>query len=209
MDAATQAAMDTAYWTEWLVWATVFLGVATLVLGAAAIWGDSIKARWLRPRLTVGLLSTQGMDEVSARYYRLRVTNLANTMATSVQVFLLRVDEVVSGAPSERWASEIPLIWMNESTRDKVPTLGRDAPEICDLFCVSQESLRITTRSVPHSLGRIMNWPVGKPVHLILTVEARSEAARSRPARIDVNWGGGWLPGDAEMAKTLSVRLLS
>lgn len=89
---ALTAAVETAYWTEWLVWATVFLGVATLALGAVAIWGDFAKAKWLRPRLAVALWSAEGMDEGSARYYRLRVTNHAHTPATNVEVHLLRVE---------------------------------------------------------------------------------------------------------------------
>lgn len=104
----------------------------------------------------------------------------------------------------------MPLIWMNASTRETAPTLGRNAPEICDLFTVGPGlGLRLAPQESVHSLERIMKWPVGAPVHLLLTVEARSRESRSDPVSIEVNWGGAWLPDDAEMALALKVAQLA
>lgn len=34
--------------------------VATLILGALAIWGEALRAKWLGPRLTLRLFDPQG-----------------------------------------------------------------------------------------------------------------------------------------------------
>lgn len=206
---ATQAAIDTALWTAALFWATLFLGVATLALGVAAIWGDVLKSMWLRPKLKVALQSSQGMVEGSARYYRLLVTNSARTPARECQVHLIRVERLDHGEHRTAWESEVPLQWMHADIKPTAALIGRDTKEICDLFLGARGAGLIVSPMVPSdSLRSATRCEMGAPAHMILTVQARSDEGASPPVRIEIEWDGGWVDDDKEMAKILRVTQL-
>src|SRR6266478_2771680 len=96
--------------------------IATLILGALAIWGESLRARWVGPRLTLELLDPlgerigMGPDGTPSRWYHLRVTNQRRSAAAqNVRVVLVKVlrpsaDGVFQPVPL---SGQLQLGWQN------------------------------------------------------------------------------------------------
>ena len=133
--------------------------LATLLLAVLAIWGESIRAKLVGPKLTLKLFDPLGeridlSDGSEARYYHLNVTNTRRTAhANNVRVVLTKVlRSAADGSfPSESLTGPIQLKWQHGHSMPQYPTIG---PAInCDLGCVvNGKGFRLSTLFVPNNL---------------------------------------------------------
>ena len=129
------------------------LGVAAqVVIAIAAIWGERIRARLIRPRLQLALVGGPGDLEpralagagiVTVRYHRLQVRNLArHTVANEVQVFITQIER---REPSGRIRiiPTGPLAWQHEAVYPKARNIGHSTIAVVDLLFRYRDTIRL------------------------------------------------------------------
>lgn len=190
------------FWMDWGVQAVV--GAGTLLVAGAAVFADSIKAKFVR--LSIDVDSIHGTyqpfvkvvkqgdqiigksDSIPARFYRLRVTNGSRRFpAHRTTVWLLKIDHHETDGT---WRGEIPLTWQHEDFLPGPRVIG-EHPAFADLFSISSEgALTIQVRNPPVGLKHIFRGPC----ELWLTVQARSDESSSEEYRFHIRWDGNWDP---------------
>ena len=102
---------------------------ATVTIAALAVWGERIRALFLKPKLRLQLRNEFGeltdqhllnkagnvVGVLPARYYHLRVTNETHFPAAhEVLVYLTRVEKPgPDGDPQTLYETDLPLSWMH------------------------------------------------------------------------------------------------
>jgi hypothetical protein len=145
------------FWIQTAVQAVAVF--ATLLLAVLAIWGNTIKAKLVGPKLTLKLFDPLGeridlSDGSEARYYHLRVTNTRRSAhANNVRVVLTKVMRSAADGsfPSESLTGPIQLTWQHGHSMPQYPTIG---PAInSDLgFVVKSKGFMLSTHFVPNNL---------------------------------------------------------
>jgi hypothetical protein len=196
-------------------WIMLFAGLGTWTVAFIALFGDRIRARWVRPELTVelvhdgGELETQTFRDqgnatvrqrtLDARFYRLRVTN-TNRRGPAHEVHVV-IESITRPSPANQSRilevrGPIPLRWQHAEAFPTVRNVG--SAVVADFLVVtSDRKLAFQTAPAPR------DYVLG--VDLLITVVARSLERESQPIRIRVVWDGGWHIGETEMKHHLSV----
>ncbi len=111
--------------------------LAALILAGLAVWGNSIRAKLVGPKLKLKLFDPEGeridlTDGSQARYYHLRVINeRRSSQANNVRVVLTKVMRPAADGtiPTESLTGPVQLIWQHGHSMPQYPRL-RDAPKI-------------------------------------------------------------------------------
>lgn len=182
---------------------------ATLILAGLAIWGDSIRARLVGPRLTLLLFDPQGerinlSDGTPSRWYHLRVTNeRRSARAANVRVVLTKVSRPSADGHVRPTllSGPIQLTWQHGHSLPQYPTLG---PALnADLGFVTKNGVfRLTTMFVPNNL----NVEVKPGERVIIEALAISDDAESVPICVEVAWDGVWSEDATEMSSHLVAK---
>src|ERR1700688_3135851 len=199
-------------------------GVASsVIIATVAIWGERIRAALFRADLRLGLAkddgeratvvqtqalsgSTSETQILSARYYRLRVTNRARYPAAhEVEVLLTQLDKRgPDGRPQPEYKGALPLTWQHQSLYSKTRTIGRTTIADVDLLFVCPDFVRLTPMLDPLNFATTMRGEQ----HFWVTVVARGLDAESKPLRLKVDWDGNWALGDTEMLGHFKVSIV-
>ncbi|MFI5387596.1 MAG: hypothetical protein ACHQ50_15925 [Fimbriimonadales bacterium] len=189
----------------------------TWFLGAAAIYGERIRAAVLRPKLklqlvnSIGELTTQieqtdqaPAKSILARYFHMRLTNERRfPVAHEVEVLLTKLeDRGADGNPRAIYEDDIPFSW-KYGLYDRFRTIGHATRATADLLFVREDRLQLLAHA-PNNLGATM---LGE-THIWITAVARGLEGESNPLRIKVDWDGHWDRGDAEMQRHLKIAVV-
>jgi len=202
------------FWWNW--WVNFGVAIGTLATVLAALFGDWLKAKLFQPNLNLELVSPGGnlttavllsptgeTRQESARYYHVRVSNLARwPSATQLQVFLIRIE--VPGPDGElilEWAGDIPLRWKFQEIQPISRTVGLSAD--CDLCSVIKGKwLELHPLIVPNNLTARRN----KKTDMVVSLQARSNEGESPIRRFRISWDGQWEDGESEMTRHLVIK---
>jgi hypothetical protein len=184
--------------------------VTTLILGALAIWGESIRARWVGPKLTLGLLDPQGErigigspHGTPSRWYHLRVTNQRRSApAKNVRVVLVKVSRPSADGQIRPTALSGPVQigWQHGNFMPQYPTLG---PALnADLGFVTGGGFQLTPIFTPNNL----NITLQAGERMVVEALAISDETESSSLCVEVSWDGTWAEDAAEMSRHLVVK---
>lgn len=183
--------------------------VATLLLGAIAIWGDVIKAKLLGPKLKLSLFSPEGerinlTDGTNARYYHLRVTNSRRSArAHNVRVVVTKIVRPAADGsiPKETLSGPVQLTWQHGHSMPQYPTLG---PSLnCDLGCLLKDKgFFLSLWFVPNNVDPKVLGGQKMQVEAI----AVSDGTESSPVTVEITWDGTWREDAKEMTKHMVVK---
>jgi hypothetical protein len=190
---------------------------ASVAVAVLAIWGDRIRSALLRPRLQLELLSTTGelttqVEQLpgsparffAARYYHMRVTNLARfPVAHEVQVLLTHFEtRGPDGRPATHLSGgALPLMWRNQPLHQISRAIGHATVADADLLFVREDFLQLTLMLVPNNLAANMRGDT----HFWVTLVARGLEGESRSVRLQIDWDGKWDRGDTEMSRHVRI----
>jgi hypothetical protein len=194
------------FWMDWGVRAVV--GIGTILVAAAAIFADAVKAKFVRLSISVdnvhgtyqpyvvvikdGEQVVAQSASIPARYYHLRVTNRSRRFpAHRTTVWLLKL-ELKEKDSLESWRGEIPLAWQHEDFLPGPRVIG-EHPSLCDLFSISSQGpgpLTIQVRNPPVGFTQTFKGAC----EFWVTVQARSDENSSGEYRFHVKWDGNWDP---------------
>ena len=183
--------------------------LATLLLAILAIWGNSIRARLVGPKLKLKLFNPEGerinlSNGSQARYYHVRVTNeRRSAQANNVRVVLTKVMRPAADGsiPLDSLSGPIQLTWQHGHSMPQYPTIG---PAInCDLGClINGKGFVLTTLFVPNNLDNkiLANQKIK------IEVIAIADETESNPLCIEIAWDGQWTEDLKEMMKHMVVK---
>jgi hypothetical protein len=188
--------------------------LALVVSVLALFWGDAIRRLFVRPKLSVSLLSGKGHktiwnNEIPMYFYHLRVKNSRRTPAMNVEVLLTRLEYAPSiGADFKPvdLRNRIQLAWPypNLPNHQQRPTIG---PEyLCDLGHLEKKIneepvFRLQTYIKPEDFESV------KPREKMqLEIKAVAENAESEPLRLEIYWDGMWTEDSASLAEHFQIR---
>jgi len=186
-----------------------FMVIATLLLGAIAIWGDWIKAKLFAPRLTVEILNEKGeatkfSDGVMSRHYHLVIKNhRKSSPAHNVRVLMIGFARPIADGRygNSPLSGGLQLVWQFKDSIPQFPVIG--SPLICDLGNVRQDgTFTLTTMFRPVYLDTNIN----KNQKAKVTVQAVSDEGESEPLAIEIAWDGIWEEDTARMAEHLVIK---
>jgi len=182
--------------------------IATLLLGAIAIWGDSIKEKLLGPKLQLSLFDPEGdrinlRDGTNARYYHLRVTNTHRlAQAHNVRVVVTKIvgPSADGSIPDETLSGPVQLTWQHGHSMPQYPTVG---PSInCDLGCLLKDKgFSLSLLFVPNNV----NPQVPSNQKMQIEAIAVSDETESNPITVEIIWDGVWTEDAKEMRKHMVV----
>jgi hypothetical protein len=203
-------------WVSEVGVAATVIGVATgVAVAILAIWGERVRAAFLKPKLRLrlrgdkGELFAGGLSDPSVepgRYYHLLVTNEARFPAAhEVVVFLTRLEKRgPDGEPQTVYNTDLPLSWMfPQLYDDRRRTIGSTTVAISDLFVAHPTRLKLLPLLAPSNLPDTFQ----PDAHFWVTVVARGINGQSNYLRLRVNWNGQWHLGQTEMANHLKITL--
>jgi hypothetical protein len=193
---------------------------ATVIVASLAIWGERIRATFLKPKLRLrlrndfGELTEQRLTDQfgnvvgvqPARYYHLRVTNETHFPAAhEVLVFLTKVERPgPNGEAQTLYETDLPLSWMHPQLyKDPHRTIGNSTVAISDLFFVSPNRLRLLPVMTPNNLPDTFQ----PDAHFWVTLVARGIDGESNYLRLKVDWDGAWHSGETEMRQHLVISI--
>lgn len=183
--------------------------VATLLLGVLAIWGESLRARFTGPRLTVRLFKSEGelitiATGSPARYYHLRVVNTRpSALATNVRVVLTKVARPAADGQM-RWeplTGPVPFRWQHAEMLPENITIGPPLNADLGFLVQSSTAFPLSLPLAPNNLNAL----VRKGETLGVEVQALSDQTMSKPLRVSISWDGNWSDDSIQMTKHLVV----
>ena len=183
--------------------------IATLLLGAIAIWGDSIKVKLLGSKLQLSLFDPEGnrinlTDGTNTRYYHLRVTNTRRlAQAHNVRVVVTKIVRPAADGsiPEETLSGPVQLTWQHGHSMPQYPTVG---PSInCDLGCLLKDKgFSLSLLFVPNNV----NPQVLSNQKMQIEAIAVSDETESNPITVEITWDGAWTEDAKEMRKHMVVK---
>lgn len=196
------------FWTQTLV--QIAGVIVTLILGALAIWGEWLRARWVGTKLSLDLLDPQGQriglggpNGIPSRWYHLRVTNQRRSApAKNVRVVLVNVSRPAADGQIRPTplSGPVQLGWQNGAFVPQYPTIG--PPLNADLGMVTGGEFRLTTLFVPNDL----NVTLQAGQRMVVEALAISDETESAPLCVEISWDGTWAEDTVEMSRHLVVR---
>jgi len=201
--------------TRFEFWSLVVGSVAaaaTFFAVIVALWGERIRQRWNRPKLTLSLLSPLGeLNEtaqgVQGRYYGLVVRNeRASVPAENTRVHLTDVQTAPDGTwRSVAFTKPVQVSWRWPKITPPYIKVGPD--EVASfLFLMKPDGfLQLQLLWCPNNLDPRI--PPQKPTRLVFL--AVSDTARSNELTIEVAWDGEWSEETSEMGRHLVVRVVT
>ena len=199
--------------TEFQAWIQISV---SLTLAVLAIWGETLRARLLGPKLSIRLLDSQGErtsvrdvtnERTPARWYHLQVTNRRRTAhAKNVRVVLTKVSRPSADGVVRRTSlsGPIQLTWQHNHSIPQFPTVG---PTLnADLgYIRSDGTFRLTPLFAPNNL----NIAVAAGERIVVEALAISDETESKPVSVEIAWDGVWSEDAAEMQRHLVVKEVS
>ena len=176
-----------------------------------AIWGESVRARLVGPRLTLRLFDSKGeridTNGAPSRWYHLNVTNARRSArATNVRVVLTKVSRPSADGQVHptRLSGPIQLAWQHGHVLPQFPTLG---PALnADLgFVKKDEVFRLTPTIIPNNL----NVEVKRGERVVIEALAISDETESAPVCVEIAWDGVWSEDATEMEKHLVAKQMA
>jgi len=188
-----------------------FMVIATLLLGAIAIWGDWIKAKLIGPRLVVDILNpmgeaTQFSDGVASRHYHLIVRNkIKSSPAHNVRVLMTGLSRPTADGRygNSTLSGGVQFVWQFKDSVPQFPVIG--SPLICDLGNIRQDGpFTLATMFRPIYLDTTINSNQRAKV----TVQAVSDECVSPPLNVEISWDGKWEEDTGRMAEHVVIKVV-
>lgn len=225
-------------------WILAAGAVATFLLAAVAVFGDTVRGWLIRPRLEVTIdlgppdchktklaagHSEGGVPSIEEDVYflRLRVTNLGNEKAVSVEVFASQLERTRADGTFQRADSFLPmnLFWSHTERAVFSPAISPRMYRHCDFAHIVRPAGRAQFKVED------TQWPNVSPTQTILSIDTVVKsyslphllppgtyrltilvaAANAKPIRrtLEVTLNGGWYDDPQDMfGQGVAVRLL-
>jgi hypothetical protein len=183
--------------------------VATLILAALAIWGQSVRAKLVGPKLTLSLLDPlgeripMGPAGTPSRWYHLRVVNERRSApAKNVRVVIDKVSRPSADGQFRPTAlsGHLQLAWQHGNTLPQYPTLG--PPLNADLGWLASGEFHLKVLIIPNHVS--MHLKAGEK--MLIEVLAVSDETESAPLCLEISWDGRWSEDSSEMARHLVIK---
>jgi len=200
--------------TRFEIWSLVVqavVGIGTLLVAIAAIWGEFFRSRWTGPRLRVSLLNPIGeltmvkskQTRKQARYYHLKVSNDREwPAAENVRVVVTKIFALADGHWVDRsFSGPLQLRWQFAKSHPRFAYVGPDV--ICDLGRVVQGG-RFELR--PYDCPGNFTGYLSEGGQMLVELVAVADSGKSEATRIEITWDGQWSDKDAEMSRHLVVK---
>lgn len=184
-----------------------------MLLAEIALFGDKLRARFFPPQLELTIRSMEGEKTTltnldgqfldDTRYYYILVSNSRRwSPAENTQVFLTRLEEPgPRGDLQVRWFGDTQLRWRNQEIVPLLRTIGPDAD--CDFCRVEKKGILMPIPLVAAN-NLPTRWSGG--CDFVVTLEARSNFADSKPLRVRAAWNGRWNDGVEEMKQNIQIK---
>ena len=194
---------------EYSLWINGLYVLATLLLAAIAIWGERIRQRWLRPKLSLALaeptLTHHSAPDSKGWYYHLRVVNDRRTSpATNVRVLFQRM--LKKGADDtwqeQRFTGPVQVMWRWPNYTPQFTTVGPDEYSAFARIIEGRKALELRLYWYPNNLTPFI--PSGEITRL--QFKAVSDIAESNVLTIEIAWDGQWEQGSTEMARHMIIK---
>jgi hypothetical protein len=200
-------------YSGWSLFVNSLVAIGTIGAVIVALFGNWIRLRFFPPKLSIGLLDTEGekvpvtnpaghvVDE--ARYYHLLVSNSRRWFpAKNVDVRLLQLEEPAPGGGWRIASGAIaPMMCRNQAFNPMKHDIGSDMDfDICSV----RKSGKVLLHPIfaPNNLQTVWNGACD----LILSFQARSTEVDTRMVRIRISWDGKWQDGTKEMQDHFKIR---
>jgi hypothetical protein len=213
---STISAFLTAVGTIALAAFTGALVVANALVVLIAVFGDQIRARFLGPRLTVGLTKYEGelvRTDMGAReiYYHLNVENHGQSAAMNARILCYKVERRLRDGSfrEERLAAPAQLLWRfsDVSGFRTIPAqMVAPCAAVCDLAHVAENGTKlslcvVSTESFPGHLAR------NDTIRVTLAASA-DNYQMPNACTLEIFWDGEWREGPEDMEKHLTLRVV-
>jgi hypothetical protein len=187
--------------------------LALVVSVLALFWGDAIRRLFVRPKLSVSLVSGKGhktvwSNEIPMYFYHLRVKNSRRTPATNVEVLLMRLETAPYGHPlvPVDLRNRIQLAWPypNLPNHQQRPNIG---PEyVCDLGHL-EKKINEEPVFMLQTYIKPDNFESLRPrQRMRLEIKAVGENAESEPLWLDIYWDGEWTDDSTSLADHFQIK---
>ena len=207
----------------WLNWSVNF-GTAIFTLAAVlvAMFGEKLKAKFFKPRLTLELennhgemtmitlewQTTDGMQRRTeeARYYHLVVRNERKwPSSTQTQVFLKQIEQPgPDGVLQIKWTGELPIQWTHQSLYPIARTIGPAAT--CDICSVVKGKwFQFHPLLVPNNF----QLHYRDPCTVVASFLIKGNEGESKIYRFQLSWDGKWADGNQEMSQHFVIKDIS
>lgn len=193
--------------------ASIITAVATVLLAAIAIFGDSIRRYFYRPKLKVvlehpeGDLTTISPSGTPSRWYHLTVSNTQRQFPFhNVAVHLLELHAMHSSGDWTRvWRGNAALGWRYEEIGFQPKTVGHSRD--VDL-CYVKKDVSVIKFRMPFFPNNLKNEveQLSLAFRIKLTLQAFGDEGDSEKIVIEISWDGVWLDGSNEMRNHFRVK---
>ncbi|MAZ00526.1 MAG: hypothetical protein CMH32_08345 [Micavibrio sp.] len=184
--------------------------LGTLLLACVALWGNSFKTLFIRPKLILSLKKTEKeAGELTydggkpVRYYHLILRNKSKFLkATDVQINLIRVDQKKeTGQYDQLCAFEgIPFCWQFHEYLERTRDIYANKL-IADLCKLTRESFQFTTYITPNVMQKNYTDSFDMQIH----IRAQSVETSSNLLVLRIKWDGVWTDEGASNVKIEDV----
>jgi hypothetical protein len=203
---------ESEFWWNW--WIQFAVAIGTMLVAAVAVFGDAIKASFIRLSISIdsiygvdqpvvsalmlgGQIVAQGTDQIPARFYHLRVQNNSRLFpANRVDVWVIKIDQYHETGP-RTWRCDVPLAWRHRHFLPGPRKVSRHQPALADLFSISRGTLTLQIPDAPIGLPT----KLGGRCELLVTLQARSDERNSGENRFRIKWDGQFDPDTERMAR--------
>jgi hypothetical protein len=185
--------------------ATIFVGLATLLLALVALFGK----KFYPPKLEITLPDPPGElakwkrdgKDHRAWFYHARVVNRRRwSPGTNLSLNLIAVEEERADHTfSEEWQGDVQIRWKYPSHYPQPNSIGKPV----DYDLVSFDEDRFVSLH-PIAASSPLKWD--KAFRIRVWLQARSTEGDSLVTRFYISWNGAWAEAEKEMGKYFSIK---
>lgn len=194
------------FWYMLVQWIFV---VCTLLLAAIAIWGQTIRAMFYAPLLSIELRDSKGNqsrfgDGIMSRYYHIAVRNKRRiSPAHNVRVVIRAIFRPSSDGTTKPmiFPGPMQLAWQFQASNPQFQTIGAESS--CDLGYI-REGEDFTLSTLYRSIS--FNPTLSAGNQMTVTIVALSDEVESEELRLEIAWDGKWDNDSNIMCKHLVVK---
>jgi hypothetical protein len=196
----------------------IVISLLALVVSVLALfWGDAIRRLFVRPKLSVSLVSGGGYktvwnNEIPMYFYHLRVKNSSQTPAMKVEVLLMRLQTAPSFGAN--WCkpvdfrNRIQLAWPypNLPNHQQRPNIGPDDEYVCDLGHL-EKKINEEPVFMLQTYIKPDNFESLRPREKMrLEIKAVAENAVSELLWLEIYWDGVWTDDSTSLAQHFLIK---
>jgi len=186
--------------------------IGALAVALMALFGDWIRATFLGPKLSLSLVSNEGILVKSpgrhCRMYHMLVQNHRRwAVAKSVRVLVKQIGKTrVPGGPivfHNKLPGGVQILWQFSDFTSVAPDIGPE--RLCDLAFIDQGGDCLLSE-----YNSVIDFPgfVSRGEEMAIQLVAEAVNAHSAPLNICIQFYGNWHENDKEMSRNIVIREL-